>query len=316
MDPTGGAKASISMSGTLMYLKGRAEYQALLVSGVSSTPLTNELRLYGGPRFSPDGKRLAIAIQGTRTAEISVYDLQHNTFTQVTSDGPNVRPEWTPDGKRIVFISTRGGHPAIWWQLADGSAAADKLYEPPVEPFEALVSPDSKWLVFRTAPGSLYPRDILAVPLEGEKKILPLVVGPASDQMPRLSPDGRWLAYQTNEAGRFEVYVRPFPESGARTPVSTDGGTEPVWNRAGTALYYLNSLGQIVETKATTGSTFSIGERRVVAAVDQLTDASHANYDVSPDGKFLVLKRAGAESQAIIVRNWVRELREKTARRH
>ncbi len=315
MDPTGGAKASVSASGTLMYLKGRAEYQALLVSGVSSTPLTTELRLYSTPRFSPDGKRLAIGVQGMHSSEISIYDLQHNTFTQVTSEGPNVRPEWTPDGKRIVFISSRGGHQSIWWQPADGSGPAEKLYDPPVEPFEALISPDSKWLVFRTAPGSLYPRDILAVPLEGEKKILPIVTSPASDQMPRLSPDGKWVAYQTNETGRFEVYVRPFPGAGARTPVSSDGGTEPVWNRSGTALYYLNTLGQIVETRVTTGATFGIGERRVVVSADQFTDASHANYDVSPDGKFLILKRAGAESQGIIVRNWVRELREKTTPR-
>jgi serine/threonine-protein kinase len=314
MDPTGGSKISISASGTLMYLKGRAEYQPLLMSGASATPLTSELHLYSAPRFSPDGKRLAIGILGGRSSEISVYDLQHNTFTQITSDGPNVRPEWTPDGKRIVFISSRGGRQSIWWQPADGSGPPEKLYDPPVEPFEALVSPDSKWLVFRTAPGSMYPRDILAVPLEGEKKIVPIVATPASDQMPRISPDGKWIAYQTNESGRFDVYVRPFPGNGARTPVSTNGGTEPVWSRDGTALYYLNALGQIVETKVTTGATLSIGARRVVVTADQLTDASHANYDVSPDGKFLILKRAGAESQPIIVRNWVRELREKTAR--
>src|SRR5262249_49606766 len=153
------------------------------------------------------------------------------------------------------------------------------------------------------------------VPVEGERKILPLVVGPASDQLPRVSPDGKWLVYQSNESGRFEVYVRPFPTSGARVQISTDGGTEPLWNHAGTALYYRDAIGQLTEVKVTTGASFSIGARRVLLNGDYLIDASHANYDVSPDGTFLVLRRAGAESQPIIVHNWVRELREKTARR-
>jgi eukaryotic-like serine/threonine-protein kinase len=314
IDPTGGAKAALSASGTLLYLKGRAEYQPVLVkNGSVPTPLLRELHVYSTPRFSPDGGRVAISVMGPRSSDIWIYDIQRNTFTRLTSDGGNVRPEWTADGKRVVFRSERAGKVGIWWQPADGSGPAEILYDPPVEAFEAIVSPDSKWLVFRTAPGSVYSRDILAVPLDGgERKILPLVTGPASEQMPRISPDGKWLAYQSNDGGRFEIYVRPFPGTGARTQVSSDGGTEPVWNRGGTSLYYRDAIGQFTEVKVTTGANFSIGPRKVVVTGEYLSDASHANYDVSPDGSLLLLKRAGAESQTIIVHNWIRELRQKT----
>jgi serine/threonine-protein kinase len=184
-----------------------------------------------------------------------------------------------------------------------------------MEPFEAIVSPDSKWLVFRTAPGATHSRDILAVPMKGERTITTLVSGPSTESLPRISPDGNWLAYQSNESGPFQIYVRPFPGTGARVQVSTSGGTEPIWGRSGKALYYRDEVGQITEVVVTTGASFSIGDRRVVASGDYLTDASHANWDVAPNGKFLLLKRAGAESQTIVVHNWIRELREKTANR-
>ena len=316
-DPTGGTKAALSASGTLLYLKGRAEYQPVLVSATSGvpTPLLGELHLYANPRFSPDGKRVAISVANARSSDIWIYDIPRNTFTQLTTEGANVRPEWTPDGKRVLFRSERSGKVTISWRVADASQPAEVLYEPPYEPFEAIISPDSKWLVYRTAPGSAFSRDILAVPMQGERKTLPLVVSPATEQQPRLSPDGKWLSYQSNETGTFQIYVRPFPENGARVRVSTEAATEALWNRAGTALYYRDGLGQIVEVKVTTSGGFSIGAHRVVVTGDYLTDASHASYDLAPDGRFLLLKRAGAEAQTIVVHNWGRELREKTARR-
>src|SRR5206468_3323661 len=100
IDPTGGAKAALSASGTLMYLKGRAEYQLVLTNSASApTPLMGELRLYSSPRYSPDGRRVAVTVLNPRSADVWIYDLEHNTFTQLTTEGSNVRPEWTPDGK-------------------------------------------------------------------------------------------------------------------------------------------------------------------------------------------------------------------------
>ena len=131
--------------------------------------------------------------------------------------------------------------------------------------------------------------------------------------MPRLSPDGKWLAYEANESGRYEVYVRPFPDAGSRVQVSNQGGTEPIWSRSGRALFYRTPAG-IVSVAVTTGARFSIGERRAVITSEYLTDPTHANYDASADGsQFLMLKQAGADSRTIVVHNWGRELREKLA---
>jgi Tol biopolymer transport system component len=279
----------------------------------ASTVLVREAHQYGNPRYSPDGRQIAISVQGLQSTNIFVYDIARNTFTKLTTEGINVRPEWTPDGKRILFRSERAGKVAIWWQPADGSAPAELLYAPDIEPYEAIMSPDAKWLIYRTAPGGKNSRDIFAVPLAGERVPVPLVTGPASETMPRLSPDGRWLAYQSNETGRFEVYVRPFPGAGARVQVSDEGGSEPLWGRSGRVLHYRRALGDVASVDVTTGASFSIGARRSALAGEYLTDPSHAAYDIAPDGRFLMLKRAGEESKTVVVYNWRRELREKLA---
>ncbi len=315
VDPTAGAKASVSASGTLAYLRGRAQFQPVVVGGgnVVPAPLIQEPGTYSTPRFSPDGRRVAITVFSTNATDIWIYDVVRNTFTRLTTEGANVRPEWTPDGQHVIFISTRDGKTGVWRQPTDGSGPAQLLYEPEVEPFEAIMSPDSQWLVFRTAPGAKYSRDILAVRLDSARTVTTLVTGPYTESLPRLSPDGKWLAYQSNETNRFEIYVRPFPGSGARVQVSDKGGTEPLWGRDGRSLYYRGPLGEVIKVAVTTGASFSIAAQSGVAKGDYLTDSSHPNWDVAPDGRFLMLKRAGAEAQTIVVHNWGRELRERTA---
>lgn len=315
VDPTNGAKASLSASGTLAYLKGRAQFQPVLVRAGSDAaiPLISEAGVYQNPRFSPDGDRITMTVYGPSSPDVWVYSRSRNTFTRLTSDGINHRAEWTADGRNIVFVSTRNGETGIWQQAADGRGPASLLYKPEIEPFEAIVSPDMKWLIFRTSPGARYSRDILAVPYSGERTVVPLVTGPTTESQPRPSPDGKWLAYQSSETGRFEVYIRPFPENGARIQVSDSGGSEPVWGRDGKSLFYRGAVGDVIAVSVTTGGSFSIGAKSVALRGDYLTDATHASYDVAPDGRFLMLQRAGAESQTIVVHNWGRELREKTS---
>ena len=154
------------------------------------------------------------------------------------------------------------------------------------------------------------------MPLTGEKKAIPMVLGSAAGtfiQMPRLSPDGHWLAYQSNESGRMEVYVRPFPDAGGRVTISAGGGSEPLWSSDGHTLYY-RVVNDVVAVKISLGATLSVGERKVVATGDYSIDRSHPNWDVSPDGsEFLMLRRAGEEVQVILVQNWGREVAALTA---
>ena len=180
VDPTAGAKASLSASGTLAYLRGRAQFQVVLADRSTAIPtaIIREPGTYSTPRLSPDGTRIAITVQAANATDIWIYDLARHTFTRLSTEGANVRPEWTPDGRSVTYISARAGKTAIWRQAADGSAPAEMLYEPAIEPFEAIVSPDQQWLVFRTAPGVKYSRDILAVPLTGERTVKEVVVGP------------------------------------------------------------------------------------------------------------------------------------------
>jgi serine/threonine-protein kinase len=316
-DPTAGVKAALSVSGTLAYLKGRAQFQPVLARAGSPAidSLIKEPGTYSTPRYSPDGQRVAIAVFGSAGSDIWIYDIPRNTFTRLTSDTRSIRPEWSADGRWVIYISNSDTKATIRRQPADGSGPSEVLYQPEQEPYEALVSPDNQWLIYRTAPGGKYPRDILAVRLAGDRPVTPMVTAPSTESLPRLSSDGKWLAYQSNESGRFDIYVRPFPGSGARVQVSDLGGTEPIWGRDGRSLYYRGPLGEVIHVDVTTGASFSIGARRTVLTGEYLMDSSHPNWDVAPDGRFLLLKRAGAESQAIVVHNWGRELREKTGPR-
>ena len=175
LDATAGAKASLSRSGTLAYLSGRAQFQPVLaaVGSAEPTALIREPGNYSTPRFSPDGRRVAITVVGTTGTDIWIYAISRNTFTRLTTEGANIRPEWTPDGRHVIFISSRMNKTGIWRQPADGSGPAELLYQPEIEPFEAIMSPDMKWLLVRTSPGAKYSRDILAVPLTGERTVIP-----------------------------------------------------------------------------------------------------------------------------------------------
>ncbi len=311
----GGGHAALSESGTLLYFSGQVESQLVLATGGrADRTLIKEPRNYVSPRFSPDGRRVAVTVVGRGGSDIWVYDLPAQTFTRLTTDGGNGVPEWSPDGARILFRSTGDDKITIVWMPADGSGKAEVLYQPDEPVNEAILSPDGQWLLYRTAPGGRHSRDIFAVPLAGDRKPVPLVTGPAREEMPRLSPDGRWLAYDSDESGRVEIYVRPFPGSGARVQVSDRGGSEPLWARSGRALSYRTSAG-VVSVAVTTGTKFSIGERRTVLTGEYVTDLTHPNYDVSPDGsQFLMLKQSGAEPKLMVVHNWGRELREKLAK--
>src|SRR5262249_11297210 len=155
-----------------------------VAAGGPETLVINEGRAFVNPRFSPDGRHIAVEVSGA----IWLYDLDGRTFTRLADGGGFA--EWSGDGNRLVFPSQRDSKNTVSWQPADGSSSAELLYKAPDPIMEALLSPDAKWLIYRTGPDAAHRRDIFAVPLDGDRKPVLLVGGPAYESHPRPSPDG------------------------------------------------------------------------------------------------------------------------------
>jgi serine/threonine-protein kinase len=311
----GAALASLSVTGSLWYVAGPSMGHLVHVgNGRPEARLFEEKRSFRDPRFSPDGRKVAVEVTGTNGSNIWVYDVANHTFTPLTTDDGSTNVEWTSDSKRVLYRSVREGKQGIWWQPADGSGGAELLYQPEEVFNESGLSPDGRWVVYRTAPGP-HPRDIFGVPLTGDRKPVLLVGGPSQESHPRISPDGKWLVYQSSESGRYEVYVRPFPNAGARVQVSSEGGAEPLWSRSGTTIFYRSLTGGVESANLNVGTTIAVTARReMLPPADYLTDVTHASYDVWPDGSgFLMVKPIGGDTRPVLVHNWGRELRERLA---
>ena len=175
----------------------------------------------------------------------------------------------------------------------------------------ARYSPDGRTLVYRT--GTIGSSDLWYRALQGDTTPKPIANTPFTEWAPRLSPDGHWVAYTSDESGTFQVYVRPFPgPGGARTQVSADGGDIPVWSRDGHRLFYVRSQKMMVATLATSPA-FTVTTRRELFESDYTYLAGHSTYDVSPNGEqIVVLKPVGGDAQTVVAYNWKAELRATT----
>jgi serine/threonine-protein kinase len=258
--------------------------------------------------LSPDGDRLAVAIFEGAGMHLWVKQLPAGPLTRLTFEGQtNYRAAWTPDGRSITFVSDREGNLNLMRKRADGSAAAEVVLDLVQQIQEGHFSSSGEWLVYRTSP-----RDIYAVSTTGDT--VTLVASQFEDRAPALSPDEHWLAYISDESGRYQVYVRPFPETGeAKWQVSTAGGSTPRWAPDGRTLYYRSAAGEMIAVDLPPSSTFVPGERRVLF---QLTDivGDESSWDVSPDGERFVMIRSrglGSDSELIMVENFFTELNER-----
>src|SRR6185436_19546360 len=200
-------------------------------------PLPLPPRPYLHPRLSPDDQRLAMEIEGP-THDSYFYDISRDALTRFSFDGATHWPVWTPRGDRITFRSSRTTPMSMWWMPADRSGADERLtlVEGDTQNPESW-SPDGRALLFtqkRKDAGA----DIFALSLDGNRQPRPLVQTKFDEGSPKFSPDGKWVAYCSNEAGLAEVYLTPYPGPGAKIQVSNDGGTDAVWRRKGGELYY------------------------------------------------------------------------------
>ncbi len=208
----------------------------------------------------------------------------------------NLGPAWTPDGKRIAFISNREGPLNIFWQLADGSGGLERLTTSEYVNAPNSWSPDGQLLAFiEVNPTSGF--DIWVLRL-GDRRAQPFLRTPSTESAPRFSPDGRWLAYISDESGRYEVYVQPYPGPGGKWLISTEGGNEPVWNPNGRELFY-RSGDRMMAVEITKQPGFSAGKPKVLFEGKYLpTPITFPNYDVSLDGQRFLMLKASEQEQA------------------
>ncbi len=268
---------------------------------------------FGFPKLSPDGKQLAVTINANDETQIWIKELDQGPLPKLTFTGTeNFRPAWTPDGRSVAFVSTRGDNRDLYVRRADGSGQAELLLDEEQPIWQVTYSPDGEWLVYRV---NVESRDLYALRVGGDSVPVPLVATEFEETSPAVSPDGRWLAYASNEAGRREVYVRPFPNTNdGRWLVSTNGGTEPVWAHSGRELFYKGS-GSLMVVEVLPGATFVTGERRVLFSIQGFRRSlGHPFYDVTPDDqRFVMIRNLGGQeaSELIVVENFFEELKAK-----
>jgi serine/threonine-protein kinase len=328
---TGGAQFSVSASGALAYLVGGVMPTAArrLVSVDRSgrvQPLPGDEHRFLGLQLSPDGRRLALYAKEELTTTVYTYDLARGVLTRLMPEarGAALFPRWAPDGTRIAIGWSGEGRNGLFLADADGRRPPQALVESDVVPLPASWTPDGRGIVFVRG------GDVLVHWLDGEKgSSRPLLDTPAVEQWPELSPDGKWLAYASDETGRSEVYVRRFPDLGGRVQVSADGGVSPLWSRDGRRLFYVERAnesvqGVLTELTVSPGPSlvpgpprplFDLDERRLVASY------TATGYTQTPDGQgFVFAQTASAEvppppSQIHLVQNWLDELKERVPAR-
>jgi len=309
----GAARMGVSRSGTLVYAAGAVGSRSLVLVDRKGAvqQLSPETRGYASPRFSPDGRSIAVSVVAGTTSSIWVFDLAQKTLTRLTFSGDAMRPFWTPDGSRVTYTG-RDEPPGVWWVRADGSAQPAATPAGQREKLGDDWSPDGRTLVYHA--GGAARNDIMLLSLDSGSTPRPYLNSEADEFAPAVSPDGAWLAYTPSASGRNEVYVRSFPVPGGKVQVSLSGGGEPRWSRDGRELFYRNG-DQMLAATVQSRPAFGVQRRTELFRGNFPYDPYFAEYDVTPDGRHFLMAQGEQASQGfIVVLNWFDQLRGKRGR--
>ena len=305
-------------------------------------PLPAPVRAYQYPRIWPDGTRVALDVrdqeQDIWNWDFWIWDFARLTFTKLTFEpGSDEYPVWMPDSRRVVYSSGPPNAQNRFWKAADGTGVANRLEPSPNDQDPHSVTPDGSLLVFREvgAPGAAPTRqvDLMVLPLVravspspgpnaagvgAPPQAKPLIQTTFAEQNAEVSPGGQWLAYESNESGREEIYVRPFPDvEGGRWQVSTGGGRTPLWSRNGQELFYVTPEAVLMGVRVERGSSWQSSVPTKILKCECLfaVAASGRTFGIAPDGRrFLMIKQGGENEAAapqnpIVVQNWFEELK-------
>jgi Tol biopolymer transport system component len=334
IDPSGSAAFAVSTSGTLAYIPRTTTLPAralVVVDRTSRATMLSETRAaYSHPRLSRDGKRLVVSIEAENGSDIWFYDLERGSRYKLTNGGVNRFPIWAPDGQHVTFQSARSGSVSLYSRNIASGAEPEPLFRAQADPSAQsalagllpgtmpLFTASNPHLPMSWAPdGTLAfderkpsaERDIWILPKGGDPT--PFLMTSFDESAPVFSPDGKWLAYVSDESGRSEVYVQPYPGPGAKWPISTDGGNEPAWSADGRELYFRHR-DQLMAAGIQTTPAFRSNRPQPVFESRYETIDGARNYDVTPDGKAFVMIRSEATAEADqvhVVLNWFTELR-------
>jgi eukaryotic-like serine/threonine-protein kinase len=307
---------TVSETGALAYQTGSAE-----MGGVASTQLVwfdrsgrqigvlGDRERSGDVGLAPDGRRVAVSIfdLAQRTRDIWLFDIARGLRTRFTFDpADEFNSVWSPDGSRIAFNARRKGHLDLYQKASSGAGAEEALLADNLDKYPLDWSPDGRFILLRVnAPRT--GNDLWVLPLFGDRKAFPFLQTPFNEGTGRFSPDGRWIVYGSNESGRNEVYVAPFPGAGGKWQVSAAGGSGPRWGRDGKEIFYLGLDNKLMAATVNgAGSAFEVGAMRGLFGTRAITN-QRSMYDPSPDSqRFLVNTLADEDAAAPItlVVNW------------
>jgi serine/threonine-protein kinase len=311
----GNSAVFVSSGGALVSgLGGLRSRLTWLDRGGASHPITPDVRAFSSPRLSPDGRRIAVLIGDGSKLDVWIYDIGTATLSRLTSAGTITAFGWTRDGERIVYSAPgTGSKDAIWAQAVGGATAPEMLVEVPTLSPVADLAPDGRSLLLQSIVNTVW--TVQRVSLDSSHVFRPYSATSPQNLGPRFSPDGRWAAVSTNESGRFEVYVRSYPEPNVKVQVSVGGGQGPVWSADGTRLYYVSGSA-VIEAKLATSPGFRVISRHTAFSnvVNGITGFGQANFDITRDGSRIVIPSTeSANYPLVVVPNWRTELHQRLA---
>jgi eukaryotic-like serine/threonine-protein kinase len=306
---------SFSNAGPMAYVPGserlRRDALVWVDRGGQEQPTGATGGMYFQPRLSPDGTRMAVTVGGSDYDDVWLYDLARSAWSRFTLEGNNGFPLWTPDGHKLTYVSDKAGPDNMYSKPLDGSGADERVVASDLPNYPFSWSRDGVLAFVSVSPRTQ--QDLWILRPDQNKRPTPLLETPFGEGAPVFSPDGRQLAYVSNESGRTEIYIRPFPGPGQSVTISTDGGNEPVWSRTGRELFY-RSGDAMMAVDITAGPGFAAGRpKRLFERPFESSLTFWANYDVASDGqRFLMVKRLDqdeAPAQINVMLNWGDELK-------